>query len=515
VHVGPTIGPRQQEGFGVILRLKLEQNTRRIGSSWPSFDERQRTPLFLGRAPFRKLVVLLDSVVLDQLDESVWSKEWLLAGLLTLDLVEVLRYGDDGPPADAPTENFELLGERVHGWAVLGPEESGSGYRSVRWSAGGRTTDGAVVGNAPAAAAQDGGTDAYRELEPAVASERRRADALAAKVAETIGADIFVTEREYLHNVTWNLADGVSYCALDDALAVIGLYLRSQGSFIVSRDPAGRGTHTMNRGLFYWVGARELLPSGWRWFSACVQHSQSVGTDGLLLLGQAVLQRAQRALEVRDQVNIALNKPQNNDTADEALSSLDVVLLLLMGAVDATARVVHSVLGVDGGAYKAGWQREAWLAKVTAAVPPLGAVFGSGTEESHTLTILRLLRNSVHGEALPALAVGEGRRRDRTLVGLPGSQQSELLEAFAALGGDAEWGVEQLVPGRIHADPGILLEQLLPRALQMLNKIMDETPVERLSGVRLEPGDSEPPTEGDSDPFHELNRQSIRWQLGL
>ena len=195
------------------------------------------------------------------------------------------------------------------------------------------------------------------------------ADALAAKVAETIGADIFITEREYLHNVTWNLADGVTYCALDDALTGIGLYLRSQGSFIVSRDPAGRGTHTMNRGLYYWVGTRELLPSAWRWFAACVQYSTGIGDNSLLLLGQSVLQRTQRALQVRDEVHVALNKPQDNDTADEALSSLDIVLLLLMGAVDATARVVHEVLGIDGGAYKAAWQSKTWLAKVATGSP--------------------------------------------------------------------------------------------------------------------------------------------------
>lgn len=117
----------------------------------------------------------------------------------------------------------------------------------------------------------------------------------------------------------------------------------------------------MNRGLFYWVGTRELLPSAWRWFSACVQHSQAVGDDSLLLLGQSVLQRVQRALQVRDDVNVALNRPQNNDTADEALSSLDVFLLLLMGAVDATARVVHAVLGIAGGPHAAGWQRREWL----------------------------------------------------------------------------------------------------------------------------------------------------------
>ncbi len=313
----------------------------------------------------------------------------------------------------------------------------------------------------------------------------------------------------------------VTYCELDDALRVIGLYLRSQGSFITSRDPTGRGTHTMNRGLYYWVGTRELLPSAWRWFSACVQHSMSPGNDSLLLLGQSVLQRVQRALQVRDEVHIALNKPQDNDTADDALSSLDVALLLLMGAVDATARVAHAVLGISGSVLQCRMAdiEKKWVAKVSATCTWAWTTFRSGdTDHVHALTIVRLLGNSIHGEALPALGVGVGRQRDGTLVGLPASQQTELLAAFAALGGEAAWGVEQRIPGRLHADPGTLLEQLLPRVLHMLNEIMDATPVERLSNVSLQSSDLEvppAPAGSPSDPFDEINRQSIRWQLGL
>jgi hypothetical protein len=75
-----------------------------------------------------------------------------------------------------------------------------------------------------------------------------------------------------------------------------------------------------------------------------------------------------------------------------------------------------------------------------------------------------------------------------------------------------------VIPGRIHADPGVLVEQLLPRVLLMLNKIMDATPVGQLSGVSLQPSDLKAPvapTGSYSDPFRETSRQSIRWQLGL
>ena len=89
------------------------------------------------------------------------------------------------------------------------------------------------------------------------------------------------------------------------------------------------------------------------------------------------------------------------------------------------------------------------------------------------------------------------------------------MVSFNALGGLDTWGVEQLIPNKIHADPGILLEQLLPRVLGILNKIMEATPVEKLAHVRLQPSDLQPPVGPHSVSFTEMSRQSIRWQLGF
>jgi hypothetical protein len=62
--------------------------------------------------------------------------------------------------------------------------------------------------------------------------------------------------------------------------------------------------------------------------------------------------------------------------------------------------------------------------------------------------------------------------------------------------------------------PGILLDRLLPLVIDLLNELMTATPVERLSGVSLQPRDLVPPR-GRGEAFGECERQSIRWQLGL
>lgn len=497
-----------------LPRLNSSPHTTPAGSTWPLTESGLTTPLFVGRREFRKLVVMLDAEILG--DENwPWGKEQLLAGLLTHDVVTVVRYSDTGPPDSSAHVTDDYLGKYVPGWVVLGNDD-GSGVRSVITSDGDTVTETAIFGNGPEVAATDTNTQVYSDLDPAVAANRRRADATAAMVADSIGADLFVTSRPYLHLMTWSVSRGVTYADLDDALTLLSLYLRSQQIFTIMRDPKSHSSHTMNRGLFFWIGARELLPSAWRWFSACVQHSTQGGSDSLINLGQSTLQRVQRALQVRDAVHVALDKPQNNDTADEALTALDLTLLLLMGAVDATARVAHAVIGLTTRPYRAGWQNQDWLSQISASAPDLGGLFIADTDESNTLTILRLLRNAIHGEALTPLGIGVGRMREGTLIGLPASQRAELTAAFSALGGTSDWGISEIVADRLHADPGTLLEHLMPRVLAMLNRIMDATPVERLDHVVLGSGDLLPPSGTfPNNSFDERTRMSIRWQLGL
>ncbi|MEX2622357.1 MAG: hypothetical protein WD651_01360 [Acidimicrobiia bacterium] len=287
--------------------------------------------------------------------------------------------------------------------------------------------------------------------------------------------------------------------------------MRAQGRFHVFREL------NFNRGLFFWVGTRELLPSGWRWFSAVVQHDAEQNENSLTYLAQSALQRVARALQARDAIHVALNQPQNNDTRDQALSSLDVVLMLLMGAVDAAARVAHHVLNLDYPEHRAGWQREDWLSRVRKGARPHAAVVSEGAEATLVLTILRRLRNQIHGAALQGIGV-MGSQEEQSLIALPPAAAEEVLEAAEALGGHEKWGLRSILPDRFHIDPGILVDQLFPAVLELLNSLMQQTPVERLPGVDSPPQEV-PPIQGGAggtlNPFDPIIRASIRWQLGF
>jgi len=369
----------------------------------------------------------------------------------------------------------------------------------------------ALIGNAPEVAEDDPTSIAYQERGEAGAAAQRALDIRMLEAAREVGADLFITVRPYLHDLTWGFAREVAVGTPEQALPLVSLYLRRQGVFLTYRSPDGDATSSLNRGLFYWVATRDLLPAGWRWFSACVQEGE--GHGGLVYLGQSLFQRVQRALQNRDAALWALIQPQNNDTADDALGSLDNVLLGLMAAVDVTARVAHRTLKLEGKEYSAGWQKENWLKKVEKSAPGLAAVVAPGSPEAHILEILRLLRNSIHGAALQPLAVSSSpSRRDATYVGLPPADARKLLAAMNALGGQTAFGVQVLLPDRVHADPGKLLDAIFGRTMRLLDQLMGETPVDQLPGASL-PESRDKPT--DRGIFDDQFRESIRLQLGL
>ena len=175
-------------------------------------------------------------------------------------------------------------------------------------------------------------------------------------------------------------------------------------------------------------------------------------------------------------------------------------------------------VGLTSEEYRAGWQSKKWRKEVKQSAPALAGLVESGADGEHVLTILRLIRNSVHGEALHA----RGYRTPQnygTLVVLPRQHATEVSAAMDKLGGPEAWGVQQILDERIHVDdPGLLLENLLGRSLRLLDELMAETPVDQLPNVDPDQKYSGPPPDeqaGSYGAWNQATRLSIRWQLGV
>jgi hypothetical protein len=245
--------------------------------------------------------------------------------------------------------------------------------------------------------------------------------------------------------------------------------------------------------------------------------AQGGGDETLLHLTLSALQRVHAALEARDVVHRALNQPQTPQTNDDAIAGLEFALTMLLAAVDLTAVVAHELFTLPGQSRRASWHHDGWRAQLANVDPALAAITAPGTAERHALDILRHLRNSVHGVALAGMAV-HGRGRVRSLMSLPTSTHAEVTAAMTALGGLGRWGAEIVRPGDLHADPGVLLEELLPRVIGLLNALMQATPIETLGHVNLTPADLLPPPhahDGPEERFSPVQTACLRRLLGL
>jgi hypothetical protein len=488
--------------------------TKRV--EWPDNPKERGAPLFLARARLRHLVVVADAACLATPDSHDWSPELLLAGLLTHQYIKSYRYADDGPPADIPRKQCGFYSV-VEGWVELLPTTNNGDVRPVLFASNsGSVTEGGIVGNRTDVAGRDIAARSYQELGADRARAQREADALAAQAAEVVGADLFITERPYLYETRAQYANGVTICKPRDALAFIGLYLRAQDQYITYRSPfSHEPTFSTDRGSFYWIGARELLPAAWRWFSACVQHAHNGGDKSLVGLGESLLRRTQTALEARDRLHIGLNQGQDNNTARQILDAIDVIVVSLMSAVDVAARVAHTVLGLQSDIYYAGWQKRQWLGELRGKATALAAIVDVNTRGADVLTILRLLRNSVHGAALSSMSVRKSGRPIETRIKLPQADTSEIVTAMDALGGRTAWGVIEITSVGSYVDPGTFVEKLFPYVITLFNDLMIHTPVEQLPHVQLTPQNLLPPANGERGLFDEKTRQSICWQLGF
>lgn len=489
----------------MIPSLDRSDPVMRRTPEWPDGPQPHTYPsgaLFERRPPLRKLVVLADADLLAAPDDGTLSPTVLLTGLLTHPYIKLLLYRDAGPPAGTPRK-----GDTAVGWAELLPPDDQEGRDLVYAHLSEQPLCTGVYGTRAKYARGDASPIAYRDRGDEAAADQRERDALAAEIAVAVNADLFVTERPYLLETRWPVAQGVTLCPIAKALAVVGLYLRSQNEFVLWHAADGSDKLMTNEWLYYQIGAVELLPELWRWSSARAQLKSEDDRETLSGLHDALLQRVQRSLRARDGFYGAYNMPQKRDVVRTMLVELDALLVLLMGAADASARFIHILLGLPAkGRRQAGWQRPAWRDEVAKKTASLGDVFGSSTPLAHTSFILSRLRNTVHSEMIRATMRQSVRSRD-AVIRLPNEDEETILEAMDALGGRAPWGVRTDPDGSAVLDPGLFVERLLPKVLTLLNAVMEHTP----GGSGASPG-----PQGQGPRWYvERNRMSIRWQLGF
>lgn len=323
-----------------------------------------------------------------------------------------------------------------------------------------------------------GPVDRYRKLisrwaadEPGREQDALLDSALLASVAERHRADVFVTGAEpVLAHIP-----GANPMSVLEGLAVIGLHLRSADDFQVAKG------HHYNRGLFYWLLARELVPSWGPSWRGLVEGNRDSG-DFLNGLPHALIVRVDQVLRARDRLHVELKLPQDNDSSDEAVFALDALLVSLDACFDVIARVLNRCHAVGRKDSAARWRDNDWVEKLLKSASRLTGVVGSGTAFADAVDLIGAWRLSLHGVPFQTMAYGDslGRVTENLLV-VPPEQQEKIVEIMARRGGSSYWGVRPGIDSLVLVDIRSFVEVLTQFALEAL-----ETAVAAAVGPRAE-----------------------------
>lgn len=483
---------------------------------WPSGPAMlgRRTALFKRpAAPLRAMIVVVDAVLLARArhDERV---KYVLE-LLAQDPIQAHLYSYHGSPKHAQADVAVDTGvEGIRDWVLTRARDNGENLDAIYLKDG-----------IPTRVPTQSNDRYFRQLFESLPSTqnpsddlitRVRTDAFGLLVAKAIRADLYITDHPLLIESESGFCRGTTIMDPETALPVIGLYLRQQEQFVLGRAPAlGMRSAPVqldqrDRMWFFWEAAKLLLPARHRWAFGCRAHSGANDT-ARVSLPTSLIWRLDQVLRARDRLLATLALvPHDHSPADEAMTELDHILLGLMAAFDITARVAHHALGMPPeDVTQAGWQRKTrWLKEVAKRDEALADLMRHDSEGEHVLSIVSELRNTLHGQALSAGSriLGVGEYALQPLVELPQSSRERVLAAIEALGGRSVWGVVYPFSDTIpHLHPGTFVEQLLPRALLVINALMNATPVR---------GDVEPERIPRALPRTRQDHRII-WQLGL
>lgn len=170
-------------------------------------------------------------------------------------------------------------------------------------------------------------------------------------------------------------------------------------------------------------------------------------------------------------------------TTDGVTEALDSLLVNLVGAFDAAARVAHLTAGLDPAKrHRAAWQNSDWRKML--GQPQLSDLFVNGSHGADLYRVCRILRNTVHGEGLQGSGCSVGGKAVETRVALPEDDAADCTALLGRLGGSATWGLHSFGTTP-QLDAATFVERLILEALALLDDVLRLTSVERLSGINI------------------------------
>jgi len=490
--------------------LRRREAPRIKGAFW----ERDR-PLFMPRASLKPLMVVVDADLLTQVNDC--PNRLYLLELLADKSINRYFYANDGPPPSLRRIS-DGTNQFVPDWVIAewDREHRTSGVQYISRDANGKhryhdtlISKGNFLNNASSWSIPS----AYGSRVQGRA--RILDDVKLALVADSIMADILVCDRAGLFLAdNSRLFNKIAICSPEQALSLVGLYLREQGVYRLS------SSSSLSRSMLFAMLTEELLTEHENWLAACAEFLQRTGQHQVENDAISVLGRINRALRLRDKFYSQFFLPQTVETIEEALFSVDSILIQLMAALDASAVTTHALLGLDEGqSHQAGWKttNKAWRKSLAAHHPEMASKVTGFDNATGLLGVLPRLRNSIHSQANQMIAHrGQENHTSPIDVKLLVVKDAADLNSSLPRETGESWGLlrEYSAPAEhLIFDPTRVVEHSIRLTIDFLNMVM------RQIAVASQPATGVSANHSGSSNSHQfltpLHASRILWQFGL
>ncbi|WP_445996913.1 hypothetical protein ACUWEX_01690 [Okibacterium fritillariae] len=410
----------------------------------------------------RKLIIVIDIDTID-LVSGVTVETMLLAGQLGDENIDSYRYSDGGAPSDASTLTTRFWGSAPIGWLEVTPDEEPDALRThgISWCDGELIHDGAIGGETAAALgmniAQVRGEDLKFESTP---------DSVLVAACAEMGADILVTSRAGLASLRSDFARNLTIVGVDPAVALVGLFLRSRGIYLQAATP--NITVKTSKTNFYQSSALLFLPDHIELLHRVQIQADDKGLPQLKELAGAAFSRISRCIERRDQVWRLIDQPPTIDTGEDIAATMETLLTYLMGTLDAMARLLHIVYSLRGELHHVGWQKATWSSELRRNGLSIWETVYGHPSHPHALTVVRLLRNSIHAEGLASVAFRQRGKIAELRLMIPRKDGRPIMAAASLVSPLSGWGLQELASGEFIADPGLIVERTILATIEFV-----------------------------------------------
>ena len=314
-------------------------------------------------------------------------------------------------------------------------------------------------------------------------------DLLVAAAHRTLNRDLLITESTTLqHPICRNDARLSNARTILEATKVVGLFLRSRDKYVFSAQRRSLLDRTrFDRSLFYLVLARELTPRMWRYVGACHELEKQRNDDSAALSWSA-LTRCKHALQARDLIGEAFYGPHSDQARDDTEYHFDYLTLLLVGALDAQARIAHRVYGMYGSERLVNFRRPDFLNELRRRGAQQLHSLLTETPVVSFLTLLVSVRNTIHGASLGSHGYHTTGKGPGWIEIAEGELSTQIWESAKSAGGAASWGLTKFrhrlgTDGPL-AEPVRLVHypygrRLVEEGIRLVDRVAEATEIER------------------------------------